>query len=261
MTKTDRTVLRFGAIAGGSGFVLQAVMEHLHPHHEQANNSVAAFSEYSHASGWTAVHVGQFFGALLIVFALLVVCRSLARQSGLAGALATGGAAALVVVAGVFAVQMAVDGVALKHAIDSWAAANGPAKTSALQVAEGVRWLEKGLSTFFHFMNGTALLGLGLSFVVGRRYRSWPGWVAIVAGIAFLAGGASTAETGFSMQSAMILQPALILLAVFLVSAYVSVRRSGVDSVFKEDSPSSPATHGPRPGAALTPVRQKTPAA
>jgi hypothetical protein len=236
-------------------------MEHLHPHHEQPNNTVAAFSEYSHATGWTAVHVGQFFGALLIVFSLLALSRSLARQSGLAGALATGGAAALVVVAGVFAAQMAVDGVALKHAVDSWAAATGPAKISALQVAEGIRWLEKGLSTFFHFMNGTALLGLGFSFVVGRTYRSWPGWVAIVAGIAFLAGGASTGETGFSMRSATILQPALLLLVVFLVGAYLSVRRSDVDPVSREGSPHSPATHGPRPSAASTSTRQKTPAA
>jgi hypothetical protein len=261
MTITDRPVLEFGAIAGAVGFALQIVMEHLHPHHEQPNNTVAAFSEYSHATGWTAVHVGQFFGALLIVFSLLALSRLLARQSGLAGALATGGAAALVVVAAVFAVQMAVDGVALKHAVDSWAAATGPAKTSALQVAEGVRWLEKGLSTFYHFMNGTALLGLGLSFVVGRTYRSWPGWVAIVAGIAFMAGGASTAETGFSMQSATILQPALILLLVSLVSAYVSVRRSDVDSMFREDSPSSQASAHPRPSAAPTPARHKTPAA
>jgi hypothetical protein len=261
MTITDRPVLRFGAIAGGVGLALQLVMEHLHPHHEQPNNTVAAFSEYSHATGWTAVHVGQFFGALLIVFSLLALSRSLARQSGLAGALATGGAAALVVVAGVFAVQMAVDGVALKHAVDSWAAATGPAKTSALQVAEGVRWLEKGLSTFFHFMNGTALLGLGLSFVVGRTYRSWPGWVAIVAGVAFLAGGASTGETGFSMQSATILQPALLLLVVFLVGACVSVRRSDVDPMFREGSSHSRATHSPRPGAAPTPGRRDTPVA
>jgi hypothetical protein len=63
------------------------------------------------------------------------------------------------------------------------------------------------------------------------------------------------------MQSATILQPALILLVVFLVGAYVSVRRSDVDSVFKEDSPHSPPTHGPRPSAASTPARQKTPAA
>jgi hypothetical protein len=257
MTITDRTPLSFGAFAGGTGLALQIVMEHLHPHHAQPNNTMAAFNEYSHASGWTAVHVGQFFGALLIVSGLLVLCRSLARQSGLAGALASGGGVALVVVAGIFAVQMAVDGVALKHAVDSWAAATGAAKTSALQVAEGVRWLEKGLSTFFHFMNGTALLGLGLSIVAGRAYRAWPGWVAIVAGIGFLAGGASTASTGFSSQSTTILQPALLLLAVFLVSAYLSVLRSDAGSVRDEDRSDSPA----RRGAASIAGRQKSPAA
>src|SRR3982074_2253251 len=125
MTITDRTPLSFGAFAGGTGLALQIVMEHLHPHHAQPNNTMAAFNEYSHASGWTAVHVGQFFGALLIVSALLVLCRSLARQSGLAGALASGGGVALVVVAGIFAVQMAVDGVALEHAVDTWGGGAG----------------------------------------------------------------------------------------------------------------------------------------
>jgi hypothetical protein len=120
---------------------------------------------------------------------------------------------------------------------------------------------QQGLSTFFHFMNGTALLGLGLSFVVGRTYRFWPGWVAIVAGTAFLAGGASTAETGFSMRSGMILQPALILLVVFLVGAFVSVRRFDGDSVFEEDARHSRATSGGRPSAASTSARQRTPAA
>jgi hypothetical protein len=230
----DRTVLRSGAIAGGSGLVLQIILEHFHPHHAQPNNSLAAFTEYAHATGWTAVHVGQFFGTVLIAFALLVLCRSLGRQPGLAGAFASAGGIAVVVVASVFAVQMAVDGVALKHAVDSWASATGTAKTSAFQVAEGVRWLEKGLSGFFHFMNGTALLGLGLSIVSGRTYRSWSGWVAIAAGIGFLAGGASTAAGGFSMKAAMILQPSLLLLAVFLVGSYVSIWRRDMRSLRRD---------------------------
>jgi fluoride ion exporter CrcB/FEX len=230
----EKTVLKVGAIAGGIGLVLQLIMEHLHPHHAQPNNSVAAFTEYAHATGWTAVHIGQFFGTLLIAVALLALCRSLTRQPGLAGAFASGGAVALVVVASVFAVQMAVDGVALKHAVDTWAGATDAAKTSAFQVAEGVRWLEKGLSAFFHFMNGTALLGIGLSIVVGRSYRSWSGWVAIAAGIGFLAGGALTASSGFSMDAATILQPSLLLLAVFLVGSYVSVWRRGMRSLRDE---------------------------
>ena len=222
----EKAVLILGAVAAATGLVLQMILEHLHPHHEQPNNSVAAFTEYAHAHGWAAVHIGQFFGVLLIVFALLVLCQSLVRQPGLAGGFARAGAVATVVLASVFAVQMAVDGVALSHAVDTWAGATGTARTSALQVAEGIRSLEKGLSGFFHLMNGTALLALGASIVAARTSRSWPGWVAIASGIGFLAGGASTATTGFSMQSATILRPSLLLLAVFLAGTYASMFRN-----------------------------------
>jgi hypothetical protein len=224
ITRTPgRTVLRLGAIAAATGVALQIILDHLHPHHEQPNNSVSAFTEYAHAHGWAAVHIGQFLGVVLLAFALLVLCRSLARQPGLAGALASAGAVAVVVLVSVFAVQMAVDGVALSHAVNTWAGATGSAKTSALQLAETVRALEKGLSAFFHLTNGIALLALGASIVSGRRYRAWAGWVAIAAGAGFLAGGASTATTGFSSQSSTILQPALLLLAVFLIGTYVSI--------------------------------------
>lgn len=83
-------------------------------------------------------------------------------------------------------------------------------------------------------MNATALLALGLSTVTGRRYRSWPGWVAITAGVGFLAGGASTATTGFSSQAATLLRPSLLLLVVFLVGTYMSLWRADSRSLRNE---------------------------
>jgi hypothetical protein len=223
---TDRSMIRLGAIAGGAGVVSELILEHLHPHKAQPNRSTAAFQEYAHAHVWTGVHVGQFLGTLLIAFSLLVLCQALARQPGGPGALARAAAVVLVVVVAVFAVQMAVDGVALKHAVDSWAAASGPAKTSAFQVADGLRWLEKGLSGFFNLLNGIAVLGLGLSLIASRAHRSWPGWVAIVASVGFIAGGAATATGGFSTRAGALLTPALPLLVVFLAGAYHTMWRS-----------------------------------
>ena len=146
--------------------------------------------------------------------------------AGGAGTLARGAAVAIVVVVSVFAVQMAVDGIALKHAVDTWAGATGSAKTSALQVAESLRWLEKGLSGLFNLLNGTAVLALGLSLIAGRTSRRWPGWIAIVASIGFLAGGAVTAADGFTPRAGAFLQPALLLLIVFLAAAYVTAWRN-----------------------------------
>ena len=67
-----------------------------------------------------------------------------------------------VVSAAVFAVQMAIDGVALKAAIDAWEAASSTADaTAAYRVAESVRSVEKGLSALFNLVNGLTLLSLG----------------------------------------------------------------------------------------------------
>ena len=230
-TARDSALLRVGAVAGLTGLALQVVMDRLHPARADPNDSRAAFTEYAHSGIWTAVHIGQFLGTLLLALALLALARALSRQPGLPGALAVVGAVTAVLLAAVFTVQMAVDGVALRAAIDTWThAPAGPARTSAFQVAEGVRGLEKGLSGFFHLANGLTLVSLGLSVALGQLYARWLGWVAALAGLAFLAGGWVTAHTGFSPQAGLFLTPALLLLAVFVVGACVSMwRRAGTD--------------------------------
>jgi hypothetical protein len=222
----DSALLRIGAVAGVTGVILQVVMDQLHPAHADPNDSRAAFIEYSHYGLWTVVHIGQFLGTLLLVIALLALARGLSRQTGIAGALAVLGAVTAIIVAAVFAVQMAVDGVALRAAIDTWThAATGPERTSAFQVADGLRGLEKGLSGYFHLNNGITLITLGLSIAVGRLYARWLGAVAVLAGFAFLVGGVITAHAGFSSDAGLVLTPALVLLAVFIIGVCVSMWR------------------------------------
>jgi uncharacterized membrane protein len=93
-------------------------------------------------------------------------------------------------------------------------------------VADGVRWIEKALSSFFHLLNGTTLLVLGLSALFGQMTRRWLGWVGVVAGIGFLVGGIITSRTGFSPDASRVLTPALLLSAVFLIGTLVSLRKS-----------------------------------
>src|SRR5215203_380207 len=168
---SDRYLLRIAAVAIPVGLVLQIVMETLHPSKADPNDSAAAFQEYAASTTWIIVHIGQFFAALLVVLGLVALARSLSRQGGVTGALAVIGGATAILVAAIFAVQMAVDGVALKATIDTWINATEAAdKASAYQVAEGIRALEKGLSGFFHLANGTTLLVLGLAITLGRNY-------------------------------------------------------------------------------------------
>lgn len=223
---TDSALLRIGATAGITGVLLQVAMDQMHPAHADPNDSRAAFTEYSHYGLWTGVHIGQFLGTLLLVIALLALARGLSRQSGLAGALAVLGALTAIVLAAVFTVQMAVDGVALRSAIDTWTSAPpGPERASAFQVADGLRGLEKGLSGFFHLNNGITLIALGLSIALGRLYARWLGGVAVLAGLAFLVGGVVTANAGFSSDAGFVLTPALVLLALFIIGICVSMWR------------------------------------
>jgi hypothetical protein len=222
---TDRALLRIGAVSGLAGLVVEVVMNVLHPAHADPNDSRAAFEEYSHSTHWTDIHLGQFLGTLLIALSLVALARALSRQRGLPGALAVVGAVTTIVLASVFAVQMAVDGVALRSSIDTWASATGAEKTSAFQVAEGVRDLEKALSALFHLNNGFTLLALGLSVALGHLYARWLGWVGVLAGLAFLVGGVVTGHTGFSAESGAFLTPALVLMVVFLTGSCISMWR------------------------------------
>ncbi len=225
---TDRALLRVGAAAGSAGLLVQIVADQLHPAQADPNDSRAAFAEYSRSRIWTGVHLGQFLGTVLLAIALLALARALSRQRGLPGALALVGAFTTVVLTCVFTVQMALDGVALRAAVHTWAVATGPEKTSAFQVADGLRGLEKGLSALFHLSNGLTLLALGLSLSLGRLYPRWLGWTASLAGMGFLGGGLVTAHAGFSSRAGLFLHPALLLLAIFVVGSGVAMwKRAG----------------------------------
>ena len=212
-------LLRLGALAGVAGLVVQVVSTLLHPSDAPPNDSAAAFREYAAFGGWELVHIGQWLGVVLVAVALFILARVLTGQSGLAGAFAVPAMVAAVLVAAVFTVQMAVDGVALKAAIDLWLGSAPGGADAAFGVAEGVRGLEKGLSGFFHLLNGSTLLLLGLAMVCGRAGPRWLGGVGVLAGLGYLAGGVVTAYTGFSATAGTVLLGPLALGIVFLLGA------------------------------------------
>jgi hypothetical protein len=212
-----RALLHLGAVTGVAGLVVQVVSTLLHPSGAQPNDSDAAFREYAAFGGWELVHIGQWLGVVLVVVALVVLARALAGQSGVAGAFAVPGMVVAVLVAAVFTVQMAVDGVALRAAIDTWLGTVPDGADAAFGVAEGVRDLEKGLSAFFHLLNGSTLLLLGLAMACGRAAPRWLGGVGVLAGLGYLAGGVVTAYTGFSPTAGTVLLVPLALGVVFVL--------------------------------------------
>ncbi|HEV2475823.1 MAG TPA: hypothetical protein VGX22_04740 [Candidatus Dormibacteraeota bacterium] len=225
---TSRALLRLGAIAGVAGIALQFLAESQHPGRSDPNNSAVSFQAYSQSSIWQAVHMADFFAFLLIALAILVLALSLSIGAGLSSALGVVASNTIVMVAVVFAVQMAVDGVALKHAIDMWVAAAPPDKAAAFMVADGIRGVEKGLSAFFLLLDGITLLTVGAAVALAQAYARWLGLLGMVGGICFIAGGVATAYTGFSPQAQIFLNPGFVAAALFLIGACVSMwRKSG----------------------------------
>jgi hypothetical protein len=219
---SDPSMLRAGTIAAFAGFALQLVAGMNHPSRIDPNQSEAVFREYASSTSWVLVHLGQLGGGLLVAFALVAIARALPR-TGLSGTLALLGGVAAITWGAVFTVQMAVDGFALKATIDAWVGAAPADQGAAFLVASGVRAIEKGLSSTFHLLNGTALLTLGLAVSTSDHFPRPLGWFGFAAGIGYAAGGIDTAHTGFSVESSQILGSALVPGVVFLFGMAVAM--------------------------------------
>ena len=108
-------------MAAIAGPVTLFVSTLLHPMSADPNDPVAAFAEYAADRIWVASHLGQFLGIVLIGAALLALGRTLNDGQKAEAWAAIGSAGAVAMVATAAALQ-AVDGIALKTVVDTWAA-------------------------------------------------------------------------------------------------------------------------------------------
>src|SRR4051794_12897716 len=147
MNNTDD---RLGAACAFIGCVLLGPGTSMHPMQADPNNAAAAFAEYAADQNWITGHLLQFVGIALLLGFMLVLSRQLRATSGLRQ-VATGGAIASLAVA---AALQAVDGVALKAMVDSWAAAPAAEKPAAFSAAFAVRQVEIGLASLLSILFG-----------------------------------------------------------------------------------------------------------
>ncbi len=163
----DHKLLRLSAMLLLIGVVVGFVLIFLHP--PGANDHQAAFTAYANSSSWAAIHLGQFVGTavaiagLLVLFFALGVSQGTPRWLGLFGAIAAGVTLALA------GVRYAVDGVALKQAVDAWASAPAAQQATRYASAEAIRWLEWGITSYQDFMFGLALVLFAIVIVWTAR--------------------------------------------------------------------------------------------
>ena len=221
--RSSRTALRAGAALLLAGGAAEFAVTSLHAHREPPNDHSAAFAEYAASENWIAVHLGQFAAGLVLLVGILVLLAGL--RGGGAPSPVVRAAEALTAIAGaVFAVLQAVDGVALKHVVDSLVAAPSDLRAAAFHDAETVRWTEWALAGYFRITLGLAVIALALAVLTSRALPRWTAAVVLVAGGAFVADGVGVGYDGFTGATL----PNLIswaALAVFALAAAVAALR------------------------------------
>ncbi|HEX2471571.1 MAG TPA: hypothetical protein VHJ59_02355 [Nitrososphaera sp.] len=236
----ERPMLRMGSVAFLAGLVIAVVSTTgFHPTGEDLMDNPVIFAVYAEDDLWIASHIGQFAGIMLIFAGGFVALhRLLVRsESGSASALAWLGLVTAIITASTFTILQAVDGVALKIAVDTWYAIP-PASSStssssaeggegekgiALRVAEGIRWTEWGIQAYYRILQGTVAIIFGVAIAKSALLSRWIGAVGIAAGVVTIAAGVVVAYVGFSSirdpvvdLSTLTLYPWIVILGIFM---------------------------------------------
>ena len=225
--RAERTSLRLAALLLLAGVLVTAVAGFLHPEGPDPNDHVTIFAVYAASKSWTAVHLGQFVGMVIIISGLVALFFALdpPRGAGLwlgrMGLLTAGASLAL------YGVLQAVDGVGLKHAVNAWASAANDDKAVRFASAETVRWLEWAVRSYQSYVFGLSLIlfGAAIAVVAGRVPRPI-GYLMALSGLCYLAQGWIIGTSGFSSANQIPTLLGIVLVVVWSVWLLVAALRT-----------------------------------
>jgi hypothetical protein len=203
MPQINRSTLRIGSIAFIVGVVIVIVSTMLHPSREDPANHPLVFMEYANSNSWIAVHIGQFVGGMMVFGGGFGVLHSLLvrSESSTAFALSWIGFAVAIMTASIIAILQAVDGIALKMAVDSWTAAPTEDKDITFRVAEGIRWLEYGTNSIFRILQGAVAAIFGVAIVNSMLLSRWIGGAGVLVGAISIIVSVEVAYVGFGYSN------------------------------------------------------------
>ena len=193
----DRTAPRLAATLLLVGQVLYVVVTLFHTGGE-ANNHHAIFGAYAASMIWTAVHAMQFLCMAVLLAGLFALFFALDAETAVARWAARFGAAMTGVTLALCGGVLAVDGVALKQAVNAWASAPESEKAARFAAAEVVRWLEWGMRSYENFTLGLAALLFALALARTARIGRPVAFLMGIAGLLYLAQGWTAGVEGFS---------------------------------------------------------------
>jgi hypothetical protein len=161
------------------------------------NHHPAIFAAYAGSAVWTAVHVAQFACMAIFLSGLLALFSALDVQTGTTRLMSRLGAASTTAALALYGVVLAVDGVALKQAVNAWAIAPDPEKAARFASAETMRWLEWGTRSYENFTLGLAVLSAAA--VVRTALIPRPiAYLMVLSALTYFAQGWLAGAEGFS---------------------------------------------------------------
>jgi hypothetical protein len=221
----DRKTLRLSAVLLVVGFIFYVVVGLFHAG-GPANNHPVVFAIYASSASWTAVHLGQFFGMAVIIAGLLVLHFALDLHAGGAAWAARLGAVSAAVALGLYGVLQAVDGVALKQAVDAWVRAPETEKAARFANAETIRWLEWGARSYQSFMLGLTLILLGTAVALSARLPRAIGYLMGLSGLGYIVQGWVIGSEGFSGTDTFAILGAYVLILAWTIWLVVAAWRT-----------------------------------
>ena len=183
----DRKLLRLSAILLIAGEVVYQVAEQFHPEGEITVNDV--FTAYANSPSWTLVHEAQFAGSAIVLFGMLALFFALNVNSGIRGVVSRFAAASAVAALALNGALYAVDGVALKQAVDAWMSAPASRQSMYFAVVQGIRGVEWGMRSYVDFTTGLTLALFGIVIASTARIPRLIGYIMGLSGLAYIAQG------------------------------------------------------------------------
>jgi hypothetical protein len=212
----------------------------LHPGRENPMDNPAVFREYAQSELWIAAHLGQWLGFLLVIGGLVAISYSLATRPDAGAAVARFGLAAAVTTGASFTILQAVDGIALKRAVDAWVRAPPEQQVAAFAAAEAIRWIEMGVNALSFSLVGLTLLLIGLAIALSSVYPRWVGALAVAAGVGNLIRGLQVSSQGFVFSRVALV--GLVLLVGWILIMAVLLWRGSQQPAVAEYRPNADAT-------------------
>jgi len=182
-----------------------------------ANNHPGIFAAYAANGIWAAVHVGQFVSMAILIAGLLALFFALDVREGTATWAGRFGAVSATAALALYGVLQAVDGIALKQAVNAWAIAPEAEKAARFASAEAIRWLEWGVRSYQDFALGLALLLLAVA-VVRLAWAPRPiAYLMGLSGLAYLVQGWVLGSQGFSPMHSVAIVLAWVVTLVWMI--------------------------------------------